>query len=92
MPSSLRFWPGFTEVLGNVASSDRFKGCFHGYRLMVLQHSSALGGARLGAQSMGATITLDYTANTKTFYQHTFKWESSDAHSSDISPIKEIVP
>lgn len=78
--SSLCVWPGFTEVLGNVASSDRFKGCFHGYSLMVLQQSSALGGACLGAQSMGATITMDYTATAKIFYQHTFnssQWEFS---------------
>lgn len=76
----LCFWPGFTEVLDNVASSDRFKGRFHGYSLMVLQQSSALGGAFLGAQSMGATITMNYTANAKIFYQHTFsssQWEFS---------------
>ncbi|KAE8278985.1 N-acetyl-D-glucosamine kinase [Larimichthys crocea] len=64
--------PGFTEVLDKLASSDRFKGRFHGYSLLVLQQSSALGGASLGARSMGATITMDYAANTKIFYRHSF--------------------
>ncbi|XP_074480164.1 N-acetyl-D-glucosamine kinase [Sebastes fasciatus] len=64
--------PGFTEVLDKVASSDKFKGRFHGYSLLILRQSSALGGASLGAQSMGATLTMDYKANAKVFYQHTF--------------------
>lgn len=63
---------GFTEVLDNVASSNKFKGHFHGYSLLILQQSSALGGASLGAQSMGATIAMDYAANAKVFYHHTF--------------------
>ncbi len=76
----LRPWPGFTEVLDKVASSDRFKGRFCGYSLLILQQSSALGGASLGAQSMGAAITMDYTANAGVFYRHTFnssQWEFS---------------
>ncbi|KAF3836924.1 hypothetical protein F7725_004388 [Dissostichus mawsoni] len=64
--------PGFTEVLDKVASSDKFKGRFHGYSLLSLQQSSALGGASLGAQGIGAALTLDYKANAKVFYQHTF--------------------
>ncbi|XP_039996287.1 N-acetyl-D-glucosamine kinase isoform X2 [Xiphias gladius] len=64
--------PGFLEVLDKLASCDKFKGRFHGYSLLVLQRSSALGGASLGAQSLGATITMDYAANTNVFYQHTF--------------------
>ncbi|XP_067436569.1 N-acetyl-D-glucosamine kinase [Thunnus thynnus] len=64
--------PGFNEVLDKVASSDKFKGRFHGYSLLVLRQSSALGGASLGAQSIGATIKMDYAANAKVFYQHTF--------------------
>ncbi|XP_036967590.1 N-acetyl-D-glucosamine kinase [Acanthopagrus latus] len=63
---------GFTEVLDEVASSDKLKGRFRGYSLMTLQQSSALGGASLGAKSMGASIAMDYTANVKIFYQHTF--------------------
>lgn len=64
--------PGFTEVLDEVASSDKFKGRFHGYSLLLLQQSSALGGASLGAQSIGETLPLDYKANAKVFYRHTF--------------------
>lgn len=39
---------------------------------MFLQQSTGLGGACLGAQNIGATISMDYTANVKVFYQHTF--------------------
>ncbi|XP_041842610.1 N-acetyl-D-glucosamine kinase [Melanotaenia boesemani] len=63
---------GFTEVLDKAASSDKFKGRFHGYSLLMLKQSSALGGASLGAQSLGATLNLDYAANANVFYQHTF--------------------
>ncbi|XP_028330279.1 N-acetyl-D-glucosamine kinase [Gouania willdenowi] len=64
--------PGFTEVLDQVASSGKFRGRFHGYSLLSLQQSSALGGASLGAQSVGVTIKMDYAANVKVFYQHKF--------------------
>ena len=64
--------PGFTEFLARVASSEQFKGRFRGYSLLTLKQSSALGGAALGAQSVGAMLTLDYAANTNVFYQHTF--------------------
>ncbi|XP_061565853.1 N-acetyl-D-glucosamine kinase [Cololabis saira] len=63
--------PGFTEVLDKAVSSD--KGRFHGYSLLILQQSSALGGARLGAESLGASIKMDYVANAKVFYKHTSK-------------------
>ncbi|KAF7657331.1 hypothetical protein LDENG_00027760 [Lucifuga dentata] len=62
---------GFTEVLATVASSEKFSR-FHGYSLLTLQQSSALGGASLGAKSLGATLTMDYAANTNVFYKHTF--------------------
>ncbi|XP_068443843.1 N-acetyl-D-glucosamine kinase [Clinocottus analis] len=64
--------PGFTEVLDEVASSDKFKGRFRGYSLLTLQQSSALGGASLGARSIEETLTMDYNANAKVFYRHTF--------------------
>ncbi|XP_059210967.1 N-acetyl-D-glucosamine kinase [Centropristis striata] len=64
--------PGFTEALDKVASSDKFKGRFNGYSLLFLRQSSALGGASLGAQSIGAALTMDYKANAKVFCQHTF--------------------
>ncbi|XP_022614091.1 N-acetyl-D-glucosamine kinase [Seriola dumerili] len=68
--------PGFTEVLDKLASSDKFKGRFRGYNLLILRQSSALGGASLGAQSVGTKITMDYAANTNVFYQHTFNSSS----------------
>uniref|UniRef100_A0A3B3D9Q6 N-acetyl-D-glucosamine kinase n=1 Tax=Oryzias melastigma TaxID=30732 RepID=A0A3B3D9Q6_ORYME len=70
----LQFWssPGFTDVLDQAASSGQLKARCHGYSLLSLQHSSALGGACLGAQSLGARIDLDYAENAKVFYQHTF--------------------
>nr|XP_019951015.1 PREDICTED: N-acetyl-D-glucosamine kinase [Paralichthys olivaceus] len=64
--------PGFTEVLDKLASSEHFKGRFRGYSLLSLKQSSALGGASLGAQSLGATLTMDYAANADVFYRHTF--------------------
>lgn len=69
---SLCLRAGFTQVLDKLASSDKFKGRFRGYSLLVLRQSSALGGARLGAESSGANIAMDYTANTNIFYRHTF--------------------
>ncbi|CAN9509481.1 unnamed protein product [Ophioblennius macclurei] len=64
--------PGFTETLDKLASTDKFRGRFRGYHLLVLQQSSALGGASIGAQCVGDTITMDYAANAKVFYTHTF--------------------
>ncbi|XP_046873560.1 N-acetyl-D-glucosamine kinase isoform X2 [Hypomesus transpacificus] len=64
--------PGFTEVLAGAAATPKFKGRFHGYSLLTLSQSSALGGASLGAQNAGATVTLDYAANTNVFYRHSF--------------------
>ncbi|XP_022061444.1 N-acetyl-D-glucosamine kinase [Acanthochromis polyacanthus] len=64
--------PGFTDCLDEVASSEKFKGRFRGYNLLILRQSSALGGASLGAQSLNATVTMDYAANANVFYQHTF--------------------
>lgn len=58
--------------MSNLASSETFKGCLKGYSLMFLQQSSGLGGACLGAQNIGATINMDYTANVKIFYQQMF--------------------
>ncbi|MEQ2164079.1 hypothetical protein GOODEAATRI_002844 [Goodea atripinnis] len=62
----------FTEVLDKAASSDGLKGRFRGYSLLTLQHSSALGGASLGAQRLGSSISMDYGANAKIFYQCSF--------------------
>lgn len=51
-------------------SSDEFKARFHGYSLLALKQSSALGGASLGAQSLGALLKMDYAANVDVFYRH----------------------
>ncbi|XP_074518076.1 N-acetyl-D-glucosamine kinase [Halichoeres trimaculatus] len=61
--------PGFTEIL---EKSDKSQGRFHGYSLLTLQQSSALGGASLGAQSLGSSIKMDFKANAIIFYKHTF--------------------
>lgn len=71
-PLTLSFLPGFTEVLDGVGSSPGFRDHFLGYSLMVLQQSSALGGACIGARSIGTTINMDFKSNVKVFYQHTF--------------------
>ncbi|XP_077357235.1 N-acetyl-D-glucosamine kinase [Festucalex cinctus] len=62
--------PSFIEVLDEAASSEEFKGRFHGYSLLLLKQSSALGGASLGAQSIGAVLKMDYAANVNVFYHH----------------------
>ncbi|CAL1590342.1 unnamed protein product [Knipowitschia caucasica] len=64
--------PGFTPVLTEAASSDQFRGRFRGYRLLTLQQSSALGGARLGSEELGAPLHMDYCSNAKEFYSHRF--------------------
>lgn len=64
--------PGFTQVLDNLASSEPFKGGLKGYSLMLLQQSSGLGGASLGARAVGGTIDMQYAANVKIFYRHLF--------------------
>ncbi|KAM8931345.1 N-acetyl-D-glucosamine kinase isoform 3-T5 [Lycaon pictus] len=45
---------------------------FSSFTLMKLQHSSALGGASLGARHIGHLLPMDYTANAVAFYSHTF--------------------
>ncbi|XP_053714961.1 N-acetyl-D-glucosamine kinase isoform X1 [Synchiropus splendidus] len=69
-------WPllqsGFTQVLDQAASSDELKGRFRGYSLLTLRQSSALGGASLGARSIGDVISMDYSANSDQFYIHSF--------------------
>uniref|UniRef100_A0A3P8Y2U4 N-acetyl-D-glucosamine kinase n=1 Tax=Esox lucius TaxID=8010 RepID=A0A3P8Y2U4_ESOLU len=66
--------PGFTKVLAELASTPSFRGRFHGYNLLTLKQwsGSALGGASLGAKSVGITVRLDYLANAQVFYRHSF--------------------
>ncbi|XP_048826461.1 N-acetyl-D-glucosamine kinase [Brienomyrus brachyistius] len=59
--------PGFMEVLERAAG-----GHFTRYSLLTLHQSSALGGASLGARSIGVTLPLDYSANADVFYTHSF--------------------
>lgn len=72
----LFFSSGFTEVMDTAASSDKLKGRLRGYSLLILQQSSALGGARLGAQRLGDAIAMDYAANAQVFYRHSFSGDS----------------
>ncbi|KAI3376541.1 hypothetical protein L3Q82_016991 [Scortum barcoo] len=84
--------PGFTEMLDKVAAADKFKGRFRGYSLLTLQQSSALGGASLGAQSMGAAITMDYAANANTLGT-LMPWEGFvTTYSADYKPFSERRP
>ncbi|XP_057712251.1 N-acetyl-D-glucosamine kinase isoform X2 [Corythoichthys intestinalis] len=77
--------PGFTEVLDLAASSDELKGRFRGYSLLSLRQSSALGGASLGAQSLGAVFKMDYAANVDVFYRHSWKSEQCHVQRGDVS-------
>ncbi|XP_051010770.1 N-acetyl-D-glucosamine kinase isoform X2 [Acomys russatus] len=45
---------------------------FSSFTLMKLRHSSALGGASLGARHIGHHLPMDYTINAIAFYSHTF--------------------
>ncbi|KAM9426836.1 N-acetyl-D-glucosamine kinase isoform 2-T2 [Pholidichthys leucotaenia] len=65
--------PGFTEVMDGLGSSDKSKSRFHGYSLLLLQQSSALGGANLAARSLKANLTLNYATNAKVFYKQSFR-------------------
>ncbi|XP_011363856.1 N-acetyl-D-glucosamine kinase isoform X3 [Pteropus medius] len=45
---------------------------FSGFTLMKLRHSSALGGASLGARHIGHLLPMDYSLNAIAFYSYTF--------------------
>ncbi|XP_064428426.1 N-acetyl-D-glucosamine kinase isoform X3 [Mirounga angustirostris] len=45
---------------------------FSSFTLMKLRHSSALGGASLGARHIGHLLPMDYSANAVAFYSYTF--------------------
>lgn len=76
LPALVCLSSGFTEVLEKAASSEKLKGRFRGYSLLVLQQSSALGGASLGAQLFGFSVNMDYGANAKISFQHFFSSSS----------------
>ncbi|XP_023474702.1 N-acetyl-D-glucosamine kinase isoform X3 [Equus przewalskii] len=45
---------------------------FSSFTLMKLRHSSALGGASLGARHIGHLLPMDYSVNAVAFYSYTF--------------------
>ncbi|XP_067560875.1 N-acetyl-D-glucosamine kinase isoform X3 [Pseudorca crassidens] len=45
---------------------------FSSFTLLKLQHSSALGGASLGARHIGHLLPMDYSVNAIAFYSYTF--------------------
>ncbi|KAL4660951.1 N-acetyl-D-glucosamine kinase isoform X1 [Arapaima gigas] len=59
--------PGFVDVL-NGAASEKFRG----YSLLTLRQASALGGATLGARSVGVSLPISYSANVNVLYKHSF--------------------
>nr|XP_055067787.1 N-acetyl-D-glucosamine kinase [Misgurnus anguillicaudatus] len=61
---------GFTQVISEAQATGYSHFCK--YSLLTLHQSSALGGAKLGAQNAGATLPLDYSANANVFFSHTF--------------------
>lgn len=61
---------GFTQVLSEAQA--RGYSHFQKYSLLTLRQSSALGGAKMGAQNAGASLPLDYSANVNMFFSHTF--------------------
>ena len=65
------FPPGFSLALTR-GREKQAQNSFSSFTLMKLQHSSALGGASLGARHIGHLLPMDYTANAIAFYSYTF--------------------
>ncbi|KAB5579249.1 hypothetical protein PHYPO_G00192920 [Pangasianodon hypophthalmus] len=61
---------GFTQVLSQAKLSGYSH--FQNYSLLTLRQSSAVGGAKLGAQNAGATLPLDYSTSASVFFSHSF--------------------
>lgn len=66
----LLFLAGFTQVLSQAKLSGSSH--FQKYSLLTLCKSSAVGGARLGAQNAGAILPLDYSTSASVFFSHSF--------------------
>ncbi|XP_074141629.1 N-acetyl-D-glucosamine kinase isoform X2 [Sminthopsis crassicaudata] len=60
---------GFVSTL---AEGRKIQGAFSKFTLLQLTHSSALGGASLGAQFIGHKLPLNYDNTADPFFQHTF--------------------
>ncbi|TSL41004.1 N-acetyl-D-glucosamine kinase [Bagarius yarrelli] len=61
---------GFTQVLSQAKQSGYSH--FQKYSLLTLRQSSAVGGAKLGAQNAGATLRLDHSTSASIFFKHSF--------------------
>lgn len=66
----LFFLTGFTQVLSHAKLSGYSH--FQKYSLLTLRQSSAVGGAKMGAQNAGATLALDYSTSASVFFSHSF--------------------
>ncbi|XP_031443966.1 N-acetyl-D-glucosamine kinase isoform X1 [Phasianus colchicus] len=62
---------GFVQALVRARGGDSL-GAFSHFSLLRLRHSSALGGASLGARHVGHKLPLDYSSNADVFYTHHF--------------------
>ncbi|XP_052538324.1 N-acetyl-D-glucosamine kinase isoform X3 [Tympanuchus pallidicinctus] len=62
---------GFVQALVGARGGDSM-GAFSHFSLLRLRHSSALGGASLGARHVGHKLPLDYGSNADVFYTHRF--------------------
>ena len=70
-PPPLPSAPGFVQALVGGRGGE-IGGVFSHFSLLRLKHSSALGGASLGARHVGHTLPLDYSNNADVFYTHHF--------------------
>lgn len=62
---------GFIQVLDKARSSQHGNG-LQRFSLLRLKHSSAVGGAYLGAKNIGQDLPLNYQDNVDIFYTHSF--------------------
>lgn len=65
------FPPGFLLALTQ-GREIQAQNSFSSFTLMKLNHSSALGGASLGARHVGHLLPMDYSVNAAAFYSYTF--------------------
>lgn len=63
--------PGFLLALTQ-GREIQAQNSFSSFTLMKLNHSSALGGASLGARHIGHLLPMDYSVNAVAFYSYTF--------------------
>ncbi|XP_044518964.1 N-acetyl-D-glucosamine kinase isoform X2 [Gracilinanus agilis] len=56
--------------VSTISEGKKINGFFSRFTLLKLKHSSAMGGASLGALSVGKHLPLDYPRNADPFYRH----------------------